>query len=100
MSQRTLAKTMGELFELQSEQIEAALKLCHKRQMLQSWTDGMERSKHDRDFHNRYWDHNGALQFQRQYEAEAREAQEQFGANQAQLKELKDEVVTLMTTPH
>ena len=54
MSQRTSAEVMAELLELQIEQNTVALEVAHRRQLLQSWNDGMERSKHGRDEHRRY----------------------------------------------
>ena len=99
MSQRTLAEVMGEFLELQITQNTVALEVAHKRQLLQSWNDGMERAKHDRDKHQRYWDLDFALKCEKRYEDEAHEAEEKFDANQKRLKELKDEAVALMTAP-
>lgn len=97
--QRTLAEVMGEFLELQITQNTVALEVVHKRQLFQSWNDGMERSKHNRDEHRRYWDSDFSLKCQQKYENEAREAEEKFGVNQERLKDLKDEVVALMAAP-
>ena len=99
MSQRTLAEVMGEFLELQIAQNTVTLEVAHKRQLLQSWNDGMERSKHNRDEHGRYWNSDFALKCQKRSEDEVREAEGRFGANQKRLKELKDEAVALMTAP-
>ena len=82
MSQRTPAEVMREFMELQVEQNVVTLEVAHKRQLLQSWDDGMERAKHDRDRHNSCWDHSYALECQRKYDKEAREAEQQFDVNQ------------------
>ena len=96
MNSRTLAEAMGEFMELQITQIKLALEVANKRQLLQSWNDGMERAKHSRDEHRRYWDANYALQCQARYAKEAGEAENKFDANQARLKELKNEVASLL----
>ena len=99
MSQRTLAEVMGEFLELQITQNTVVLEVAHKRQLLQSWNDSMERSKHNRDEHQRCWDADFSLKCLKRYESEVHEAEEKFGANQKRLKELKDEAVALMTAP-
>ena len=99
MSQRTLAEAMGEFLELQIVQNTVALEVAFKRQLLQSWNDGMERAKHGRDEHRRYWDMDYALKCQKRYEDEVHEMHERFEANQKRLKELKDEIVALMIEP-
>lgn len=99
MSQRTLAEAMGEFLEFQVVQNAVTLEVAHKRQLLQSWNDGMERAKHGRDEHRGRWDLDYALKCQKEYEDEALEAEERFKANQKRLKELKDEVVALMVAP-
>ena len=99
MSQRTLVEVMGELLELQAQNTVVALEVAHKRQLLQSWNDGMERSKHNRDEHRRYWDSSYSLECQKRYEDEESKAREKFETNQKKLRDLKDEVVALMTAP-
>ena len=77
---------------LQIEQNAVALEVVRKRQLLQSWNDGMERSKHTRDRHNLYWDADFALKCQKQYEEEEQRAHEKFEANQKKLQELVAEL--------
>lgn len=85
-----------EFLGLQIEQVAVALEVASKRQLLQSWNDSMERAKHSRDEHRRYWDSNFALKCQGKYEVETRDAERQFGANQKKLADLKDEIVAIM----
>ena len=85
MSQRTLAKVMREFMELQADQNVVTLEVAHKRQLLQSWNDSMERSQHNRDEHRRYWDSASALKCHGEYEAEARDAWLRFDTNQKKL---------------
>jgi len=85
MSQLTLAEVMREFMELQVEQNVVTLEVAHKRQLLQSWNDSMERSQHNRNEHRRYWDSDFSLQCQKKYESEKREAEQRFDVNQKKL---------------
>ena len=95
---RTLAEAMGEFMELQIAQLKLGTDVAHGWRMLQVWDDGMERSKHNRDQHNGRFDIEFSLKCQGEYQAKAGALQKRFDANQARLKELKDEVVALMTS--
>lgn len=85
-----------EFLELQIEQNAVALEVVHKRQLLQGWYDSMERAKHNRDLHNRFWDADFALKCQKKYEGEECKAHEKFETNQKRLADLKDELVAIL----
>ncbi|MBT3282978.1 hypothetical protein HN375_02360 [bacterium] len=90
---------LDEFFKLQIDQNEVILEVTSSKQLLQFWNDGMERSMHNRDKHNGYWDADFALKNKRKLESEVDKAQKKFDTNQERLRELQDKVLVIMTMP-
>ena len=93
---RSQSVVWKEFLNLLIEQQQVGADLAHKRLLLDSWSAGMERSKHDRDEHRRYWDAGYAVKCLAKYEAEAHETQEKFDTNQKKLCDLADELVAIL----
>ncbi len=83
------------LFELQklnSRKTELALKVAEKVALNLKSEMGAELSRHGRDGHGYYWDHEGYLSFRRQYDSELQALRVEYRQICEQIVELTERI--------